>query len=134
MSEKSNEPEIPTNYYEYTYSKSRADRVIFDINSSTIYIDGVCITSKVGDGHTVYLTSDGTEYCLHREDGPAYIEEYIGVTRSYFHINGYNYKIEDLPVDDEMKLYLKLMHDGYTEGHAYHYYTVGGIDITHVPL
>ncbi len=55
------------------------------------------------------------KYCLHREDGPAASME-GSIVSQYFYYKGYGCLIEDLPIDDETKVYLKLKYSGYFHG------------------
>ncbi len=95
---------VPSHYYDIDQRQITDTFIITP--SDTVYIDGEQVQESDGsdDSVTIHLTKSKHRYALHRLDGPAYIEDRYVI---FAHM-GLNLSINDMPIDDQIKIMLLL--------------------------
>lgn len=89
---------------------------IMDVKIPSIFAEGM---KHVSYNHMSDMTCEThviafkSRVLIHKEDGPAVLITRGDITQYRFVIHGVNVRIEDLPIDDEQKLLLKLKYVNY---------------------
>lgn len=118
-------PVVDVYYYipEYSHISSSTENIEEVISVGNFNV-GLTIIDPT---HCIVYSAFTTMYCkyyqhkwvMHRDDGPAYMSS---GERCGFYYNGTNFKVENLPIDNETKLMLALKYTPIMLGSRYNWY------------